>query len=325
MKSRARTSRRSDPLPITRRPTPAHPTAAHAPSPAEPPDGTPARAPRRGPSTERTTPDARSPRARSTSTPTRGDATTCADEPAVGEHALPALDEATAGFSPHERAVPSDPVCLLLGSPREVLARIVAGDPLDVRAAVADVLRAECVFLDADRVHLRALARVARAASRFAASRTDLAAWIRTEVAGAVAEILREEYESRPPDPGTAFTQFARPLGLDPEAIRRGCIAFNRLPHSDRFAFCALVVRNVGLDALARETGIPPSELGRRARRGLDAVLHANHPELAPAAGSAAAVQVRDTPPPRAVTSTPPAAHATTPNASRPDRQESAR
>ena len=182
-----------------------------------------------------------------------------------------------------------DQACLLVGSPGEVLARIVPGDPLDVRDAVVVVLRAECVFLDADRVHLRALARIARAGLRFAAARTDLATWIRAEVAGAVNEILREELEVQPADPGAAFVQFARPLGLDPEAVRRGCAAFNRLPAADRTAFFALVVRDVGLEVLARETGIPPSELGRRARRGLDAVLHANHPDLPPAVRPAGA------------------------------------
>jgi hypothetical protein len=54
------------------------------------------------------------------------------------------------------------------------------------------------------------------------------------------------------------------------------------LPRADRAAFHALVVRNVGLEALVRETGESASELGRRARRGLDAVLHASHPELPP-------------------------------------------
>ncbi len=194
---------------------------------------------------------------------------------------------------------------LLVGSPGQVLARIVPGDPLGVRDAVASVLREECVFLDADRVHLRALARIARAALRFTAAQTpnargvscergvrrpepQLEAWIRTEVAAAVAELLREAVEMPRADPGSAFAQFARPLGLDPEAVRRGCAVFNRLPRADRAAFHALVVRDVGIENLARETGETPSELGRRARRGLDAVLHANHPELPPPVRAAA-------------------------------------
>lgn len=203
---------------------------------------------------------------------------------------------AAAAIAPARSAAPCEPrrradreldlACLLVGSPREVLARILPEDPLDVRDAVVAVLRAQCVFLDADRVHLRALARIARAGLRFAGARTDLASWIRAEVAGAVDEVVREEAEVRPVDSGSTFVQFARPLGLDPEAVRRGCAAFNRLPHADRAAFFALVVRSVGLEALARETGESPSMLGRRARRGLDAVLHANHPELPPAVPS---------------------------------------
>ena len=182
------------------------------------------------------------------------------------------------------RADPRSVDALLCGSPREVLARIVPGDPLGVRDAVAEVLRAECVFLDADRVHLRALARIARAALRHAAARDERANWLRSEVVAAVHEVLREEAEAPRADAGATFAQFARPLGLDPEAVRRGCAAFNRLPRADRAAFFALVVRNVGLEALARATGEPPSALGRRARRGLDAVLHAHHPDLPPPA-----------------------------------------
>lgn len=209
-------------------------------------------------------------------------------------------------LEPARARVARDAAALLVGSPGQVLARIVPGDPLAVRDAVASVLREECVFLDADRVHLRALARIARSALRFTAARTSTAArgvaagrgvaaargvgrpepqleaWIRTEVAASVAELLREAVEMPRADPGSAFAQFARPLGLDPEAVRRGCAAFNRLPRADRAAFHALVVRDVGIENLARETGETPSELGRRARRGLDAVLHANHPELPP-------------------------------------------
>ncbi|MCY2960432.1 MAG: hypothetical protein NTY35_09740 [Planctomycetota bacterium] len=186
------------------------------------------------------------------------------------------------GFDPGtSNSTAIEVACLLAGSPREVLARIVPGDPLGVRDAVVAALHEACVFLDADRVHLRGLARIARGAAR-SVTRADLAAWVREEVAAAVAELLREEIEAPRADPGTAQAQFARPLGLDPEAVQRGCAAFNRLPRTDRAAFFALVLRDVGLDALARATGEAPSELGRRARRGLDAVLHAHHPELPP-------------------------------------------
>jgi hypothetical protein len=165
----------------------------------------------------------------------------------------------------------------LAGSPREVLARIVPGDPLGVRDAVAQALRAACVFLDADRVHLRALALVAREAARFR-GRPELGTWLTEQSERAVAAILREDAtasasgETRR-DPGGAFAQLARPLGLDADALRRGCAAFNRLPTADRAAFFALAIWNRRLDDLVRESGESATEIARRARRGLDAVM----------------------------------------------------
>jgi len=194
----------------------------------------------------------------------------------------PGDDVATTGSARELTDVES----ILCGSPREVLARIVPGDPLAIRDVVADVLRAQCVFLDADRVHLRALARTARAALRFRGAGLDLRAWLIVQATEAVAEILAEDLDSPRIDPGSAFVQFARPLGLDPEAMRRGCVAFNRLPFEDRAAFFALVVADVGLDAHARASGVTTNEVGRRARRGLEAVVRANHPDLPPPARS---------------------------------------
>lgn len=182
---------------------------------------------------------------------------------------------------------PLDGESILCGSPREVLARIVPGDPLAIRDVVADVLRAQCLFLDADRVHLRALARTARAALRFRGSGLELRAWLIAQASDAVAEILAEDLDTPRVDANSAFAQFARPLGLDPEAMRRGCVAFNRLPIEDRAAFFALVVEDVGLEAHARASGVTTNEIGRRARRGLEAVVRANHPDLPPPARTA--------------------------------------
>ncbi len=193
---------------------------------------------------------------------------------------------ASVGDSRFAREV-ADVEMLLCGSPREVLARIVPGDPLAIRDAVATVLRAQCLFLDADRVHLRALARTARAALRYRASGLELCAWLIAQASDAVAEILAEDLDAPRVDPRSAFVQFARPLGLDPEVMRRGCVAFNRLPVEDRTAFFALVVEDVGLEEHARASGTTTNEVGRRARRGLEAVVRANHPDLPPLARAA--------------------------------------
>ena len=180
---------------------------------------------------------------------------------------------------------------LLSGSPREVLARLVRDDPLEVRARVASRLRAEAVLLDGDRVQLRALASIARAAGAYR-GRPDLAGWVDGAVAEAVDDLVREEHElarsriairdERPtegprgpalagePD---AFHSLASPLGLDPGAMRRACAAFDVLPFAERHAFFQLVLEAGDLDGAARDAGVNASEIARRARRALEAIL----------------------------------------------------
>ncbi len=164
------------------------------------------------------------------------------------------------------------------GSPREILCRIVQGDPLGMRDRVARRLHAEAYLLDADRVQLRALARCARFAGRYQ-GRPELAAWLDEIVDQAIEDLLREDVEvdvgrdSSAATPGAAFTALAAPLGLEPEAMQRACAAFNRLPAADRAAFFELVIHRRSLDDLARRSGESASEIARRARRALEVVL----------------------------------------------------
>jgi DNA-directed RNA polymerase specialized sigma24 family protein len=165
------------------------------------------------------------------------------------------------------------------GTPREILCRIVQGDPLELRAHVARRLRADAYVFDADRVHLRALARCARFANRYP-GRPDLDEWLDQIVREAIEDLLREDLElARSLDrdgaePSAAFTALARPLGLDPAAMRRACAAFNRLGAADREAFFELLIEGRSLDELARARGEGATELARRARRALEVLLH---------------------------------------------------
>jgi DNA-directed RNA polymerase specialized sigma24 family protein len=193
---------------------------------------------------------------------------------------------------------------LACGSPREVLARIVHEDPLGVRDHVARSLRNGAWLLDADRVVLRTFALVARHALRYR-GRPDVDVWIGTLAEEAIAALVREDNEAErrglggghargldpkgpspsarsaatPPhaDPGrehrTAFAALARPLGLEPRAMGRACLAFNRLPLPERRAFHALVIAGRTLDEIARESGESATDIARRARRALDAIL----------------------------------------------------
>ncbi len=166
------------------------------------------------------------------------------------------------------------------GSAREILSRIVQGDPLELREHVARRMRAECYLLDADRVHLRSLARCARAAVRYR-GRPELSAWLESIVGESIAELLAEDHEaahsgsSAEATHAGAFAALARPLGLDPESMRAACVLFNRLPLPERSAFFDLVIEGRSLDACAHQRGESGTEIARRARRALDVLLSA--------------------------------------------------
>lgn len=195
-----------------------------------------------------------------------------ADRPAPVRRLFAELEAELGVLEPEPRSIAWRP--LLAGSsPREILARIVPEDPLGVRGLVAARLRRQAFLLDADRVHLRALALCARWAPRYH-GQPDIHTWLERLVDQSIIELVREEQEElarveEPADAG-AFHALAAPLGLDPRAVQLGCRAFNRLVPEERSAFFELVLCGRTLDEVARESGRPAVELARCARRALE-------------------------------------------------------
>jgi DNA-directed RNA polymerase specialized sigma24 family protein len=163
-------------------------------------------------------------------------------------------------------------------SPREALARLLQGDPLELRRVVARRLAERAYLFDADRVHLRALAYCARYAVRYRGN-PPLEEWLSQTVDQATLDLLRDDAEAErrgtPADPEdhAALVNLARPLGLEPQAMRRVCLAHNLQREPERQAFFALVICGRSLDEAARTLGLSAVELARRARRGLEVVL----------------------------------------------------
>lgn len=186
-------------------------------------------------------------------------------------------------------------MCLLLltGTPREILARIVPGDPLGLRDRTAQRVRERSVLLDVDRAVLRAFALCASAAVAWR-GRPALEHWLAERVDQAIDQVLEEEdgrlsdQDPAPREPGSGalprdpFTLLAAPLGLDPGAARSACARFNRLEEADREAFFALVVEGTSLDALCGERRTPAPELARRARHALDVLRGASRAPSVP-------------------------------------------
>jgi hypothetical protein len=161
-------------------------------------------------------------------------------------------------------------------SPKEILSRIVPGDPLRLRARTGRRLEAQALFLDADRVFLRVLALVSRAAVRYRGT-PEPGEWLDARIDEAVEELLEEGEEAAPATRGAgAFETLAVPLGLDPAAMKRACARFHKLPFVERRAFFDLVLYSRSLDELARASGESATEIARRARRGLEVLLAAD-------------------------------------------------
>ena len=183
-----------------------------------------------------------------------------------------ARSRARVGREPDWRAV------LAAASPREVLARLMGGDPLGLAAVVEERLRARAYLFDADRVFLRTAARCARLAVRYRGD-PPIARWLAERADEALLDLLRTDAESDlrgeppPPERLAAFQVLARPLGLDPARMHRACLAHNQLPQEQRRAFRELLIEGRSLDELAANGGRSATDIARAARAALLVVL----------------------------------------------------
>jgi len=162
---------------------------------------------------------------------------------------------------------------LLVGTPEDVLERIVPGDPLGLARAVARELRGRAYLLDAGQVLRRTFARCARSATSWRGT-PALEDWLLLRVREAIADVLREEErvarDSRRDPPNDALGWIARPLGLRGGPLRGACARFNALDVHLREAFFRVLLEGRPLEAFALEAQIAVTEAGRRARRGLE-------------------------------------------------------
>ena len=184
-----------------------------------------------------------------------------------------------------EKTLSTSPGALLLGDPRAVLVRIVHGDPLGLRALLARRVEARHLLVDADAVHLRAIAHCARHA-RACEEPGRVAVWLEAQIdegldAWTVEEGRRAACgggEGSSASNAGVWAELGGPLDIEPEQARRACARFNLLPAVERTAFFHLVLDRRGIEEHAREVDRPLVELAREARRALEAVLRGARP-----------------------------------------------
>jgi len=158
------------------------------------------------------------------------------------------------------------------GQAEEVLRQIIPGDPLRLRMLAADRITAGARLVDVDRVVVRAMARISHGAALHGPPASE--AWLVEQMEGAIADIV-EAGAVDPVAAGSLLRALAPGAGIGREALVRSCVAFNRRSEDERVAFWSLMLAAEPLDEAAQRHQTSPTELARRSRRVLNAIIKA--------------------------------------------------
>jgi hypothetical protein len=176
-------------------------------------------------------------------------------DPASARHSPvgdPGSDPAAAGFFASD---------LLSGqSPREILARLIEGDPFHVAERCTARLRDRALLIDTERLTLRSMARIAYAGFLHRAD-LPLHTLLTSCIDRAIEDLMREDREEEraqllPVDHRYGFVSQA--LGIEPGLARRACIVFNSLPTPQREVAWAVMVERRSIELYAAEEHRPP-------------------------------------------------------------------
>lgn len=151
-------------------------------------------------------------------------------------------------------------------SAREILKRLLDGDPLELGARCRDRIETRAYLLDVARLHLRAVARVARAAQG-RDGRMSLGEFIMERIEYSMQELIQEDREEElsgipcaDPEDGR-FAFLAETLGIPTALARRACVAFNYLPERVRCAYFAVLVQGKTVNRYVAEGHGPPEKV----------------------------------------------------------------
>ena len=165
-------------------------------------------------------------------------------------------------------------------SARDVLARLVSGDPLDLRALCDRRQNERAVLIDPRRFQLRTAARIAHAAARYDVTIAP-AVWIERRLEEALQDLVEEDRSQTetgdlPAEPWEARILFlADALGVEPALARRACAAFNQLPDATRKTAWCVMIEGKSVHRCVAEGHGPPKEVERRLLDALTAMHRA--------------------------------------------------
>lgn len=166
------------------------------------------------------------------------------------------------------------------GSARSILASVVEGDPLGIRERCWQRILDEALFLDPNRLLVKACARIAyRAAHGSYDGVPPLAAWLAGRIDEAVADLRVDDLESErhgmPVSGHDApfFGHVAEVAEIELDLARRVCLVLNQLPLAQRLPFFRLVVQGAGPEEVAAELDVRPEDLLETLERTFEHVL----------------------------------------------------
>jgi hypothetical protein len=168
--------------------------------------------------------------------------------------------------APTRVALPAAPdpqaALLLWGGPREILARISAGDPLGLAGRTLARLRARALLVDGAALLARVRALVARRALDWRGE-PALDRFLDAAIDAAIDGYLGEAADM------ASSTASGTASSLSPRRLA----AFARLPEAVRQAFIAALVERRPLDRLAAQRGQDLSALGRDLRLAIEQLV----------------------------------------------------
>jgi hypothetical protein len=161
-------------------------------------------------------------------------------------------------------------------SSREILGRIVEGDPFGMEERCVNRIRHHAMLLPVRRLALRSLARTATRAGRYQGV-PCLADWLNESIDRSIQDLLQEEREEErnamPVDAqDPRFTFLEDTLGLPVAQARKACIVFNDLPLEVRRSFQACIVDGKTINRYTAEGNGPPDKVESELRRALTAL-----------------------------------------------------
>lgn len=181
----------------------------------------------------------------------------------------------------HEPSTPASPFGERAGSARELLRRIIDGDPLALFERCPRRVDERALLVDPRRAVLRSAARIAHDFATWAGE-PALREWLALEIDRALDELVEEqrdeERRAEPPRESPSFAFYARValrLRIELENARRACVALHALPLEARRVYLGVELAGRTLADLAATSGAGAHGLGRCLRDARRAVARA--------------------------------------------------